>query len=210
MWWQSEYDKLGISTSISHLTIWPLLCVWNKHDCVGDYHLLQVVVESIKEKNYQPTSLRLTYVIKRKVDLPWLCVCIIHGKGTPGCSVFIPESGVRLLSTLLRSRLFRSSPGSLESCLPRLPPSSLVLICSFFPEAQSLFHLLPELKQNHWLELGPSTALDWLSPSLVPHPPLTRKLHFPLGPRTCILPSGDALRISLNRHICQSFSLDPP
>lgn len=51
-----------------------------------DYHFLQVVVESIKEKDYQPMSLRLTYVIKRKVDLLLLCVCVIHGKGTPGFS----------------------------------------------------------------------------------------------------------------------------
>lgn len=102
------------------------------------------------------------------------------------CSVFIPESGVRLLSTLLSSRLFRSSPSSSESCLTRLPPSNLALICSFFPQAQNLFHLLLELKQNHWLVLGPSIALDWVHHwFLIHHSHASCTFHLGQGHASC-------------------------
>lgn len=100
---------------------------------------------------------------ERLVYLCWVCLSSTEKAPWFLCSVFIAEPGVTLLSMHLRSRLLRSSPGSLESCLTRLPSSSLVSICSFFPKAQNLFHLLLELKQNHWLELGPSIALEWLS-----------------------------------------------
>ena len=154
-------------------------------DCACEYHLLQVIVESIKEKDYQSPSLSHTINIARESLTCFCCVFTIPGKGIPSFSalLFLHQNSV---STAFQTftRFFRFLPyqiAVLRYCF------DVLILLSQSPESLP-FASQVKAKSLTWTL---SFHCTWLPehPPQVPHPPLTHRLRPPLGPRNCISPT---------------------